>query len=155
MKEKKKPKVTRPIGRPSTFNDKIADEICLSLATSSKSIVQLCKENPHWPSQVTVAEWRIKYPNFANKYAHAKKNQIDTLVDEMLNEVNNNSNDLIENDKGNMVTNMAAIQRARLKADTIKWIACKLAPKIYGDKVQQEISVTTHEEALKKLDEIK
>lgn len=33
------------------------------------------------------------------------------------------------------------VQRARLMTDNIKWIACKLIPDVYGDKVIQQVDV--------------
>jgi hypothetical protein len=36
------------------------------------------------------------------------------------------------NADGQVVINSQAVQRARLRIDTRKWLACKLAPKVYG-----------------------
>lgn len=32
------------------------------------------------------------------------------------------------------------VQRNRLRVDTLKWFTSKLAPKLYGEKIQQEVS---------------
>jgi len=53
--------------------------------------------------------------------------QADYLFDECL-DIADGAKDLVE------------IQRARLRIDARKWMAGKLAPKKYGDKVTQEIS---------------
>lgn len=36
------------------------------------------------------------------------------------------------NAEGDIVFNSQAVQRAKLKIDTRKWLACKLVPKVYG-----------------------
>ncbi len=72
------------------------------------------------------------YARAREAYAHSKVQQIhDVAVDE------------------------PDVQRARLICDNIKWEACKVLPKVYGDKVQQEHSgqvTLTHEQALNELD---
>jgi hypothetical protein len=35
---------------------------------------------------------------------------------------------------------MAGIQRNKLRVDARKWVVCKLLPKVYGDKIQAEVS---------------
>jgi hypothetical protein len=39
------------------------------------------------------------------------------------------------------------VARSRLIADNLKWYACKMAPKIYGDKVAVEVNDVTDIEA--------
>jgi hypothetical protein len=36
--------------------------------------------------------------------------------------------------------NSQAIQRARLRIDTRKWLACKLVPKVYGSLKQDNVT---------------
>ena len=43
-------------------------------------------------------------------------------------------------DGGEEITIGDAVDRTRLQIDARKWYASKLAPKKYGDKVQQEVS---------------
>jgi hypothetical protein len=58
-----------------------------------------------------------------------------------------------EDDKGNKRVDSGYSQSQRLIADTRKWIACKLIPKVYGDKQTIEQTVTVkHEDALKELE---
>lgn len=61
--------------------------------------------------------------------------------------------DDIENADSKVVADNEHINRSRLRIDTRKWIAAKLAPKIYGDKMVSESRVTiSHEDALKELE---
>ncbi len=140
----------KKVGAPTMYTEELGNEICAKLATNAKGLGPLSKENPHWPCPQTIFEWRIKHKEFGAKYALAKTNQIEALVDEILNISDNDDNDVIETENG-YASNSAAIQRARLRVDSRKWLAGKLAPKIYGDKIQQDITVKTHEESIKDL----
>jgi hypothetical protein len=141
------------MGRPITYNETIAKEICRQLSSTNLGINKLCEKNPDWPSPSTVFEWRITYRDFSELYDSAKRNQIEVLISEIVEISDDISNDEIENDKGNRVCNSEYIARSRLKIDTRKWIASKLAPKIYGEKVQNETTLTIkHEDALKDLE---
>ncbi len=141
------------VGAPSMYTEELGNEICCKLAVSSKGLQPLIKENPHWPCQQTIFEWRIKIKEFGVKYEAAKRHQIEALVDDILNISDDKDDDVIETEHG-YTSNSAAIQRSRLRVDSRKWLASKLAPKIYGDKIQQEVTVISHEDALKKLDDI-
>ena len=62
------------------------------------------------------------------------------------------SRDLLSNERG-LSPNSAAVARDRLKIDTRRWFATTLLPKIFGEKTQTEITVKTHEQALRELDD--
>lgn len=124
-------------GRPTEYHKDIAEEICNVIAANSKGIKRLCKENEHWPNQDTIFIWLKKHSEFSEQYARAKKCQIDCLVDEILEIADDTTHDLIENPAGYLVANAQAVNRARLKIDTRKWLASKLVPKIYGLKPEE------------------
>ncbi len=143
-----------PNGRPPfPYNEELADEICETIAVSTRGLDHLVASNPHWPSADTILRWRLKNPEFCVKYDNAKRQQINTLVEDTLNIAYNSAQDADVNDNGKVVMNSEYVARSRLKIDTIKWLASKLAPKIYGDKIQSE---TTHiikqEDAIKELE---
>ena len=50
------------------------------------------------------------------------------------------------NEQGVLISNPPAINRARLKVDTRKWLASKLVPKVYGNKIDIESDSTMSEE---------
>lgn len=140
------------MGRPTEFDPVIAKEICRVIATRKDGLGKLCREFEHWPCQTTVNEWRVDVPSFGDQYAHAKRVQVDLLVESALDQAADNENDTIIDADGIPRSNHAAVQRDRLIVDTIKWVACKLAPKVYGDKQQVDTNVTiTHEDTLKDL----
>ncbi len=131
-----------PAGRPITYTKELGEEICLAISTTGKGLTRLCKENPHWPCRQNIFEWRIKIKEFGDMYAKAKQEQIEYLVDETLEISDESGFDAHVNEKGEAVCDSEAINRARLRVDTRKWLASKLAPKLYGDKVSNETTLT-------------
>lgn len=136
---------------PMVYRPEVGEEICNLLAQSSESLEKILERHPHLPGKSTIYKWKFSQPDFAEKYANARRSQADNLVVECLAICEDDSQDLIQTAEG-IKPNMARIARDRLKVDTIKWIACKLMPKVYGDKQQIEHSVNTHEKQLKELE---
>jgi hypothetical protein len=114
------------------YNDRIANEIVRAISTSAKGIKRLCKENSHWPSHVAIYNWCFENEEFLSRYARAKAFQAEWLVEEALEIAYDGSGDTYIDEKGNQRLDNEWVQRSRLKVDTIKWVASKLAPKLYG-----------------------
>lgn len=133
-------------GRPSSYNQEIADRICELTATHSIGIRRLCKQYPDLPNPDTIFSWRIKYKQFSEQYAEAKRNQVEILVEEILDIADDKSNDTMTNDEGKVVCNTEYLNRSRLRIDTRKWLASKLAPKIYGERIQNDTNITMHDD---------
>lgn len=122
-------------GRPRfPYSDNLADEICEAIASSSKGLDPLCKDNPHWPSRETIYQWLANNTTFSDKYARAKSRQAEVLVDEIINISDDSSRDTMTNELGVTVSNNAAITRDKLRVDSRKWLCSKLLPRLYGDK---------------------
>lgn len=136
----------RKVGRPTIYNKELADEICETIATSTVGLPQLCKENSHWPAHQTIHQWRLKYVEFSDKYAVAKQSQIESLVDELIHLTKNHENDFYTDSDGKKCIHTPYIQRLRCHIDTVKWLACKLAPKLYGNKVKVEGELSLQEQ---------
>jgi hypothetical protein len=127
---------TRPVGRPSSYTQEIAAQICAGLA-EGKSLRTVCKADG-MPCMATVFNWLRAYPEFLEQYTRAKEDAADAFAEEMLDIADEASNDWMEvHDKDNpgYRLNGEHINRSRLRVDTRKWIAAKLKPKKYGDKV--------------------
>jgi hypothetical protein len=131
-------RTTTPRKERIVYSQAIADEICNKMATSTMGIGRLCKENLHWPSRAEVYRWVFEHPSFRDQYARAKAMQVEWLVEEALEIAYDGSNDTYIDDKGNSRCDNEWVARSRLKVDTIKWFASKLAPKIYGDKKEND-----------------
>ena len=76
----------------------------------------------------TIAVWLQNDEAFARDWARARIEQAHSLADEAIRISNE---ELPPED-------MAAVQRNRLRVDTLKWYCSKVAPKLYGDKLMQE-----------------
>ncbi len=125
------------IGRPSSYTDAIADEICEKLA-DGQSLRTICLAEG-MPNRATVFRWLAANETFRDQYARARDAQAEALADEILDIADDGSNDWMErydDDGGNIgwKENGEAMQRSRLRVEARKWVAAKLLPKKYGDK---------------------
>jgi hypothetical protein len=126
-------------GRPSAYTEEVADTICERLALG-ESLRSICLDEA-MPSQSMVFRWLAGDDGFRERYARARETQADALFDEILDIADSASNDwMARNDKDNegWLVNGEAIQRSRLRIDARKWMAGKMAPKKYADKMTQE-----------------
>jgi hypothetical protein len=107
------------MGRPSTFTQEIADEICARVMESDYGLEEIC-EADDLPSARTVFRWLAAHESFRQQYARAKEAQGHVQADRGL--------------KDALTATDASL--GRLKFDARKWAASKLAPKQYGDKLE-------------------
>ena len=131
----------KPTGRPSSYTQEIADEICAGLA-EGKSLRTVCSAD-HLPALRTVFNWLGTKEDFLHQYTRAKEESADALTDEMLDIADDGTNDWAKQQLGEdgpevEVLNKEHIQRSRLRIETRKWLASKLKPKKYGDKITTE-----------------
>lgn len=95
------------------------------------------------PSIQSIYLWLFKHKEFSEKYIKAKEDQAETLADEIIEISDNGTNDWMANndpDNPGYKQNGEAVNRSRLRVDARKWVASKLKPKRYGEKISQEIS---------------
>jgi hypothetical protein len=124
-------------GRPSDYTAELAARICeyLSLGRSLKSI---CAD-PDMPCQSTIYLWMTKHEEFSKMYTRAREDQADTLADEIVDISDDSTNDymLRRNRDGSedRVVDQENIQRSRLRVEARKWVAAKLKPRKYGDRM--------------------
>ena len=124
-------------GRPSLYTQELADKICDLIATNTCSLQRMCKENDWMPAFRTIFKWLHEKDKeyFMHKYAHAKRLQGELMVEELNDIADNTDEDYYLDDKGRLKTNHENINRSRLRVDTRKWIASKILPKKFGDKL--------------------
>jgi hypothetical protein len=131
-------KTKTPLGRPTIFNEDIANMICEKVATHTFGIRRICELYPELPCVDTIYRWRYIHESFSEQYARAKLKQADILAEELLEIADDGQNDWMEKfgDKGENIgwqLNGEHVQRSRLRIDTRKWLASKLLPKQYGN----------------------
>lgn len=128
-----------PGGRPSKYTKKLGDQICEMIA-NGKSLRTIGKTLNFALS--AFFRWIRENPEFEKQYARAKEEQSEALVEEMLDIADETSSDTItkigKNGEEYEVQNSEWINRSRLRVDTRKWIASKLKPKKYGERLGLE-----------------
>lgn len=122
------------MARPTDYSQDLADRICEQLA-DGKSLRTVCLADD-MPDKRSVFRWLRIHEEFSHQYARAKEESADALSDEMLDIADDGSNDWMASSDGGQDYNGDHVQRARLRIDTRKWIASKLKPKKYGDKLE-------------------
>lgn len=132
-RKKAAPAEAKPPGRPSIYSQELANRICDRIA-DGESMRSICREEG-MPDKRTMLRWLNANAEFRTQYAHAREEQADNLVEEILDIADDGWNDTYLDDEGNKRTDHDVIARSRLRVDARKWIAAKLAPKKYGDKL--------------------
>ena len=109
------------------FSQELFDEICEQIA-DGESLRKIC-EAEDMPNKATVFRWLANDETLSDQYARAREVQADALFDDCLS-IADQYDQAKENLEGT-----DHIQRAKLRIDTRKWMAGKLRPKKYGDKL--------------------
>lgn len=126
------------VGAPSTFQQHIADVICIRIA-EGESLREIIK-TPGMPDRSTVYDWLLRHPEFADQYARARDEQADTLADEIIAIADEQPEIIAVVDKktGALIEHKldgAFLQWQKNRIDARKWTAMKLKPKKYGERV--------------------
>lgn len=129
-----------PAGRPTTYCAEIASLICERVATHDCGIQKLCDMYDDMPTKSTIRLWKLKNIEFSTQYADAKRQQVENFAEDIIDIADDDRKDFKISEDGSYKVDGDHIQRARLRVDTRKWMASKLAPKIYGDKKQEDTS---------------
>jgi hypothetical protein len=127
-------------GRPTDYTLELAARICARLS-EGESLRSVCKSDD-MPATSTIFLWIQRHKEFSEQYARAKEESADALAEEILDIADDGSNDWMKRfskddpeGAASWMLNGEHVQRSRLRVDTRKWIASKLKPKKYGDKI--------------------
>lgn len=121
----------------TTYSEDVALIICDRLA-DGESLKAIC-EDGDMPARSTVFKWLAENKQFSDMYARAREEQADAIFDEiiaiadtpMIGEKTKTDKDgNVEVQTGDM------IEHRRLQVDARKWMAGKLRPKKYGEKLE-------------------
>lgn len=134
-------------GVKSTYTDALARKICLRIM-EGESLTKIC-DNPRMPNKATVIKWLAepKFDKFREMYYYARRVYAELLMDEIIDIADDATDDWIptKDKKGNINgwrPDTECLQRSRLRIDTRKYLAAKLIPRIYGEKLEVEHGVT-------------
>jgi len=133
-----KKKKRRKRGRPSKFTPRLAQSI-LDRLRAGETLTSICAA-PTFPSVATVNRWQDADPSFRDAYMRARVAQMLTWADQIV--------DIADDDALDMVTKRTPQgreyeafdqqnpQRARLRIDTRKFLMAKIAPAVFGDRLE-------------------
>lgn len=146
-KKETKPEEERDLGgRPIIYKQETADKICEEISTSAKSLRTICAMEG-MPSVGTVLKWLREDTNgFLAQYTRAKEEQADLIVEDILDIADDGTNDYMTIIKGDTTYNVEdkeVTSRSKLRVESRKWIASKLKPKKYGEKMDVTSTNTT------------
>jgi hypothetical protein len=142
----------RKVRKDCRYTEALAQEICDTIATSSLGIVKLCDMHRHWPSFVTLYNWRNRFAAFNQLYLRAMQMRAAMFMDEIVQIADDAANDLIEVD-GKWLPNPVSVQRAKLRCEFRKEVARKLDPHTWGEKTDSnaQFGYMPHAEAIRQL----
>lgn len=128
------------MGAPTKYTKEMGEEICARMA-NGETLHNICKSLDI--SRLTVYRWATQQTHpFFNMYARARDMQADTMADEIIDIADDPQYDWAERTVGRGIVVLADhehIHRSQLRVDARKWIASKLKPKKYGERITQEI----------------
>lgn len=129
-----------------TFSKEIFDTICERIA-GGESLRAICADDD-MPHDSTVCRWLAADDGgeLCQQYAHARERQADAIFDEILEIADDARNDWMAangEDAEAFRLNGEHVQRSKLRIDARKWMAGKLKPKVYGDRLDLTNSDST------------
>lgn len=126
--------------RPTKYTKALAEKICELIATTHIGLKVQCANNKALPSEKTIYNWLKELPEFLQQYTRARERQADLLAAEILAIADDSThdNDIRYGLDGEpyVVEDKEWTGRSKLRVDARKWLAGKLAPKVYGDKLE-------------------
>ena len=128
-----------PAGRPTKMTPEVQEKI-LDRIVQGESLVKILKSSDKYPAYSKFCAFLDSNEEFREKYVRAKEAQADFLAEEILEIADDGRNDKFVDENGKTKIDYDNIQRSRLRVDTRKWIASKLKPKKYSERIQQDHS---------------
>lgn len=124
------PKQKHPGGRPPIYTKELGERICEAVRNTVRGLQFICDSHDDFPDCSTVREWLFcnTYPEFSAQYAASKRYQAEILAEEVM-EVSYNAEEHCRT---------GGVDKAKLKVDSLKWVAGHLAPKRWNDKFKEK-----------------
>lgn len=116
-KPQPKPRSSKPTGRPSSYTEEVADIICERIV-GGESLRAICSDKAMPPAS-TVFRWLAAHDDFRERYTRAQEARAEAFADEIVS---------IADGSGDH-------NRDRLRVDARKWVAARLLPMRYGDRI--------------------
>jgi hypothetical protein len=125
------------MGRPSDYSLELATLICARMG-EGESLRSICRDDA-MPALSTVFRWLAKDQGFQEQYARAMDARATLLAEEILEISDDSSGDAVKDpETGDVRMDAEFVARSRLRVDARKWLAARMSPRKYGDKITQE-----------------
>lgn len=115
----------RALSGKAQYSEETGEDICQWIQ-SGKSLNKWCLSRGC--DAANVYRWMREVPSFSQSYARAHEDRTDTLVEDML--------DIA--DELQSATDVVQVMAGKLRIETRRWIAERMRPTKYGQKVQVE-----------------
>jgi len=112
----------RKRGRPTAYTPALARTICEGIA-AGRPLLAICAAED-MPDRVTVWRWHQQHDEFRNMILAAREFGADALAEQCL-QIADGGGD---------------VRRDMVKIATRRWLASKIAPRRYGDRIAAEVS---------------
>ena len=127
-----------PGGRPVVYGiDNPCWQILCEQISEGKSLSTALKTSENMPSYQLVMLMLRNSPEFRTMYEKAVESRADRLAEEIIELADQEMPDGLE---GPMAS--AWVQQKRMQVDARKWVASKLKPKTYGDRIDVAVTDT-------------
>lgn len=130
-------KKLKPAGRPNGYTEKLANRICELIATHPIGYEKLRIMYPDLPDKTAMYTWRLQFPEFSAKYLEARRKQSEIQLEEIDDMIPSSITTYVD-EKGNERIDAPSASLAIARANNRKWMASRLLPKVYGDKIELE-----------------
>jgi len=103
-----------------------------------ESLRSICRDDA-MPALSTVFRWLVGDREFQEQYARAMDARAMLLAEEILEISDDSSGDAVTDpETGAIRMDAEFVARSRLRVDSRKWLAARMSPRKYGDKITQE-----------------
>ena len=119
-------------GRTTLYTAELTAYICEQVAIG-RSMVSITRD-PGVPTYPTIMEWLKAHDEFVSMYRQAKEDQADTLADEII-AIADSVKDAGPTTAQRSTPHACASMQG-------KWVAAKLKPKVYGERVEAALTGT-------------
>lgn len=129
-----------PVGHPRNlsgvaYTPELLDAIIERIA-GGEALLHICKEDG-MPNRVTVMEW-LKKTNSIGRYEEAIKTRAHIYAEQVVSIPDDYIGTYIDS-QGNSRIDPGAVAVAKLRSENRKWLVSKQLPKVYGDRITQEM----------------
>lgn len=129
-----------PVGHPRNlagvaYSPELLDAIIERIA-GGEALLHICKE-VGMPNRVTVMEW-LKKTDSMERYEEAVRARAHIYAEQIVSIPDAPIGTYIDSE-GNTRIDAGAVAVAKLRTENRKWLVSKQLPKVYGDRVTQEV----------------